>query len=75
LSTVSRLSLVSVKNSRNRSSMNWPTPHCGARCRRASQSLASFYAKRLNLVEQPEMIGLNKEIRRRHRFRRPFFNG
>jgi hypothetical protein len=47
---VSRLSLVSVKNSRNRSSMKLVhTP--GARRRRAFQSLASFSANRLNLVE------------------------
>jgi hypothetical protein len=38
----------------------------GARHRRAFRSLASFYAKRLILVEQMEKNGLNKEIRRRH---------
>ena len=38
----------------------------GAQLRRALQSSASFYAKRLILVEQLEKNGLNKEIRRRH---------
>jgi hypothetical protein len=48
---VSRLSLVSVKNSRNRSSMKLTHTHGGTRRRRAFQSLASFFANRLNLVE------------------------
>jgi hypothetical protein len=40
----------------------------GARDRRALQSVASFYAKGLILVEHPEMVGLNKEIKQRRRF-------
>jgi hypothetical protein len=35
-----------------------------ARHRRAFWSSASFYGKRLSLVEQMEKNGLNKEIRR-----------
>jgi len=38
----------------------------GARLRHAFQNVASFYAKRLILVEQLEKNGLNKEIRRLH---------
>src|ERR1700722_15520981 len=64
LSTVSRLSPVSVKNSRNKSSMKQAFEPTGARLRRAFRSLASFYAKRLILVEQLEKNALNKEIRR-----------
>jgi hypothetical protein len=41
----------------------------GARDRRALQSVASFYAKGLILVEHPEMDGLNKEIKRRRGLR------
>jgi len=37
----------------------------GPRHRRALRNEASFYAKRLILVEQMEKNGLNKEIRRR----------
>jgi len=37
----------------------------GTRHRRALRNEASFYAKRLILVEQMEKNGLNKEIRRR----------
>src|SRR5450759_1656464 len=66
LSTVSRLSLVSVRNSRNRSSMKQALGRTGARLRHAFQSVASFSAKRLILVEQLEKNGLNKEIRRPH---------
>jgi len=36
----------------------------GARFRHAFRNVASFYAKRLILVEQSEKNGLNKEIRR-----------
>jgi hypothetical protein len=61
---VSRLSPVSVKNSRNRSSMKPAFERIGARHRRAFWSPVSFYRKRLSLVEQLEKNGLNKEIRR-----------
>jgi hypothetical protein len=46
----------------------------GTRHRRALRNLASFYAKRLILVEQMEKNGLNKEIRRLQRIRRPLVN-
>jgi hypothetical protein len=38
--------------------------HTGARHRRTLWSSASFYGKRLSLVEQKEKNGLNKYIRR-----------
>src|SRR5882757_1299580 len=63
LSTVSRLSPVSVRNSRNKSSMKLAFAPTGTRHRRALRNLASFYAKGLILVEQMEKNGLNKEIR------------
>src|ERR1700712_3828758 len=63
LSTVSRLSLVSVRNSRNKSSMK--LAFVRAQLRHAFQNLASFSAKRLILVEQLEKNALNKEIRHR----------
>jgi hypothetical protein len=40
--------------------------HIGARLRDAFRSKASFYAKRLILVEHLEKNALNKEIRRSH---------
>jgi hypothetical protein len=46
----------------------------GARHRRAFWSSASFYRKRLSLVEQLEKNGLNKEIRRTQRIREAIVN-
>jgi len=46
----------------------------GARPRHAFRSLASFYAKRLILVEQLQKNGLNKEIRRPDGIRRQRVN-
>src|ERR1700684_3301027 len=66
LSTVSRLSPVSVRNSRNKSSMKQAFEPPDVRLRHAFRSLASFYTKRLILVEQLEKNALNKEIRRSH---------
>ena len=47
----------------------------GARRRHAFQSVASFYAKRLILVEQLEKNALNKEIRRSFGIEGPAVNG
>jgi hypothetical protein len=46
----------------------------GARLRDAFRSLASFYAKRLILVEQLEKNSLNKEIRRSRGIETPAVN-
>jgi hypothetical protein len=65
LSMVSRLSLVSVKNSRNKSSMETGLHTGRARGTRCTiRNWASFSTKRLILVEYVQKNGTNKEIRR-----------
>ncbi|WP_247503648.1 hypothetical protein, partial [Bradyrhizobium sp. 1] len=60
------LSLVSVKNSRNRSSMKTGLHTGRARtiCDAPFRNGASFTAKRLIMVEYVQKNGTNKEIRR-----------
>src|SRR5579864_4884988 len=46
----------------------------GAPHRHAHRNAASFSAKRLSLVEQPQMNGLNKELKRLPQIQGPFLN-
>jgi hypothetical protein len=46
----------------------------GAPHRHAHWNVASFSAKRLSLVEQPQMNGLNKELKRLPQIPRRFLN-